>query len=170
MLSTLAETNRSFWNWLTFTWLYQSCVDLPIITKHLPSCSYIDPLFWWRDASCHPTLIQAPLRRCNDLYWRVRCFAHNLMWCDSTSCYARYGWIMFKINTKSLGQSVEMSKGQGGTMITCTFIDFSHELSSCITCLLWEVGTQENEIADFLFKNCIKYFQNRNSKCLNLRI
>lgn len=58
-MSTLAEANRWFWNWITFTWLHQSCADHPIITKHLPSCYYIDPLLWWCDVRCHSALIQA---------------------------------------------------------------------------------------------------------------
>lgn len=97
------------------------------------------------------------------LYWRVWFFAHNLMWGDSTSCYARYTrWILFKVNTRSPKQSMEMSKGQGSMIMWSLLLN---ALSLYITYLLWEVETQVNEMANFLLKkNSIKYFQNGNFK------
>lgn len=78
---TLAEANRWFWNWITFTWLHQSCADHPIITKHLPSCYYIDPL-WWCGVRCRPTLIQAPFRTCNDFVLTCQVFrsSSHVVW------------------------------------------------------------------------------------------
>lgn len=99
------------------------------------------------------------------LYWHVRFFTHNLMLCESTPCYVRYTrWILFKVNTRSPGQSTEMSNGQGGMMITWSLL--LNALSSYIAYLLWEGETQINEMADFLFKNGIKYLHNANFKCV----